>query len=94
MTEARGGTENRLRGAEQAIATLFERQSQESHAINEKLDSVIEAVKDHRGTILTRQDTTNGEVAKLKLWQNRVIGAVGVLMSLLAVFGVYLIQGG
>ena len=78
-----------MRGAEQSIATLFERQEQRDRALNEKLDSVINAVKDEHGTVLTRQDQTNGEVAKLKAWQQRIIGSTTVIVFVIGVFGVY-----
>jgi low affinity Fe/Cu permease len=84
--------EARLRGAEQSIATLFERQAQRDVAINDKLDSVIAAVKDEHGTVLTRQDTTNGEVAKLKAWQQRIIGATGAIVFVIGVFGVWVLS--
>lgn len=84
--------EGRLRGVEQSIATLFERQSQSHQAITSRLDSVIAAVKDEHGTVLTRQDKTNGEVAQLKLWQNRVIGGMGVVVLMMGAFGVYVLE--
>lgn len=57
---------------EQAVATLTER---------------IVPIKRDTEEIIRHVRETNSRVIHLEVWQNRVIGAVGVVMFLLATFG-------
>ena len=56
----------------------------------DSLDAVVErldALREDVAEIKTQTRLTNGRVTALEKWQARVLGAVGVLVFLVTVFG-------
>ena len=76
MTGTDGEIFHRLGAVEQALATLTERQSGFTFRMDKRTEEILDHVKE-----------TNSRVKHLEIWQNRVIGAVGVILFLFTILG-------